>query len=474
MWRRAIVLLLFGGVLATQIAFIPANADYEPCGPWCREYDLVVVGSEIEGVLLAKAAKDEGLDVLILDPREAAGGQLIQGQMIVLDEPRDKNRKSLVQGEIKKLYDGYNRKEIRDEEEFRRYFDRVIRNIPIRNGIDIRSIEAREVEGNHVVESLSYVARDGYTYKVKADYWVENTDFNALARFLDVHRIPGVETVYKSAAPDYMAATMMLKFKKVNWSKLHAEVLKDYPLSNVETKYGPNTYVDWNFATGFSNVTANYVPQDSQLMLRGINATDQLDGEVVMNALLIFDVDPADPESVQRAMDKARKEAPLILDFMRQNIPGFSNAELNGFPDYLYIRDYNRFETAYVLNFTDVMKGTMFWDNVSIGGYPVDLQGTRNVPSGINLGKPDRYGIPLRSFLLKSYDNVLVAGKNVGATAQAYGSVRIMPNTALAGETIGIILGRESGTKKLRELDARDFERIHRYLSIEYDIRLRK
>lgn len=450
----------------------PSSASVISCGPWCRQYDVVVIGSEVEGILLARAAQAEGMNVLVLDPRPAPGGQLIQGEMQVLDEPRDKNRKSLVQGEMKHLYDEYNAKKIRSSKSFQQYFNKLTQHLPIRNGIRIETVETAVRQDRESIQSLTYVARDGHTYKVKAKYWVENTDFNALTSHLKVQRIPGVETVFKSEKPDYMAATLILKFKNVNWGQLHAAVLKDYPLTNVAKKYGPNTYVDWDFGTGFSNITAKYEPQDEQLMLRGINSTYQQNGEVVMNALLIFDVDPSDPKSVQSAIRKAKEEAPHVLAFLRKNIPGYSKAELNGFPEYLYIREFNRFETDYVINYKDVMSGKMHWDNVSIGGYPVDLQGTKSHPYGITLGKPDRYGIPLRSFLLKGHDNVLVAGKNVGASAQAYGSVRIMPNTALAGETIGIILGREKG-RDLRSLTASDFERIHKYLRTEYNINIR-
>ncbi|MDT9726826.1 FAD-dependent oxidoreductase [Xylanibacillus composti] len=451
---------------------LPSGASAPSCGPWCKQYDVVVIGSEVEGILLAKAAQDEGLQVLVLDPREAPGGQLIQGEMLVLDEPRDKSKNSLVQGEIKRLYDGYNNRKIRKLQSFQKYYAGLTKQLPMRNGIRIESVETTVRNGYESIQSLTYTARDGHAYKVQAKYWVENTDFNALTSHLKVKRIPGVETVFKSKSPDYMAATMILKFKNVNWGQLHDAVLKDYPLTNVAKKYGPNTYVDWNFGTGFSNITAHYKPQDEQLMLRGLNTTYQQNGEVVMNALLIFDVDPSDPESVRSAMDKAMKEAPHVLAFLRKHIPGYSKAELNGFPEYLYIREFNRFETDYVINYKDVMSGRMHWDNVSIGGYPVDLQGTKSSPYGITLGKPDRYGIPLRSFLLKEYDNVLTAGKNVGATAQAYGSVRIMPNTALAGQTIGIILGRERD-KPLRSLSATDFERIHEYLKRDYKIKIR-
>jgi hypothetical protein len=47
------------------------------------------------------------------------------------------------------------------------------------------------------------------------------------------------------------------------------------------------------------------------------------------------------------------------------------------------------------------MSSKMFWDDVSIAGYPIDMQGTKANKWGTQLGKPDRYGMPLRSFELK-------------------------------------------------------------------------
>lgn len=434
-------------------------------------YDVVVIGSELQGVLLAKSARDLGLDVLILDPRSKPGGELIQGQMIVLDEPNDNKQRSLVQGELKQLYADYKAGKVRKLASFEKFYQRQIRDIPLKSGITIEDVDIAEKDDKKMIKSLTYRNKNGTKFTVQSEYWVENTDFNALTVKLGGERIPGMESIYNGKKPDYMAATYMLKFKNVNWSKLHQAVLQDYPLTNVRKKYGANTYVDWDFAAGFSNITFEYKPRDSQLMLRGLNATYQKDGEVIINGLLVYDVNPSDPKSVETAVKKSKAEAPYILKYLKKNIPGFANAELNGFPEYLYIRDYNRYETEYVLDYPDLMSGRMFWDNVTIGGYAVDLQATRIVKKGVGYGKPDRYGIPLRSFTLKSYDNVLVAGKNVGATIKAYGSARIVPTTALAGQTIGIILGRElKQGKRLNELTPTDFKRIHKYLEKDYGI----
>lgn len=466
------VIILQGTDPLTGASSASAQTETPKCGQGCSRYDVVLIGSEIEGVLLAKAAHDSGLSVLILDPRGKPGGELIQGQMLVLDEPNDNRKRSLVQGELKPLYDGYKAGKIRKLPAFERFYGRLIQGIPLRSGIAIEGVDIVPQGKGKSLKSLTYRARDGKRYTVEAGYFVENTDFAALTSKLGNKRIPGMESIYGGKKPDYMAATYMLPVKNVNWNKLHQAVLEDYPLSNVQEKYGPNTYVDWHFATGFSNLTFKYKPRDSHLVLRGLNATYQKDGEVIINSLLIYDVNPADPKSVASAVSRAKAEAPDIVKYLRKHIPGFGKAELNGHPEYLYIRDFDRYETEYVLDYPDLQSSRMFWDNVSVGGYPIDLQGTRAIAKGIGYGKPDRYGIPLRSFELKSYDNVLVAGKNIGAKIKAYGSARVIPTTGLAGETIGIILEHEwkQKHKRLNQLTPADFERIHDYLAKDYGI----
>jgi len=437
-------------------------------------YDVVVIGSEIQGVLLAKEAQAAGLKVLILDPRPKPGGELLQGQMFFLDDVNDNHRNSLVQGEIENLLTAYKRGTIRKAADFRRYYKQKISGIPIQSGIVIDALNIFTTNQNKSLKFMNYHLPDGSSCRIKSTYWVENTDFCALSGKLGVRRIPGMESLYKKkrTKPDYMAATYMLNFKKVQWNVLHQAILGDYPLSKVAQKYGSNTYVNMHIATGMGRITTTYTTHHQQLKLRGLNITNQKNGQAIINGLLIYDVNPADPSSVQNAITIARTEAPSILNFFRLHIPGFAHAELGEFPEYLYIRDYNRYETEYVLDYPDLMGNTMFWDNVSLGGYPVDIQGSRAIPLGIGYGKPDRYGLPLRSFELKDYDNVLVVGKNIGATIKAYGSARIMPTTALAAQTIGIILGQERD-KLLRDLNKTDFKRIHEYLEHEYRIILR-
>lgn len=475
MKKSKLVTILVISILLAQIflpndAAIPHAAAADPARP-----DVVIIGSEIEGMYLARAAKDEGLSVLILDPRERPGGQLLEGEMLFLDEPMGDGGQTLLQGRIAGLFADYKKGKIRKIEDFRAYFQELVNGIPLESGITITDVDIRQQPdgSGRFVDAITYRTKTGTEKTVYPGYVVENTDFAALTSRLGLARIPGMETIIPTpdGSPDYMAASFMLKYKNVDWRTFQREVMS-LSKAQREQKYGSETTVTDTFTWGFARVGDSYQTGRDDWFLRGLNIVNQLDGEVLINALLVYGVDPADPESVEQALAEGRSQAQKILDHLRKSLPGWSRAEINGYPSYLYIRDFDRYETEYVLQGTDLMSGTMFWDNVSIGGYVIDLQGTIHNKWGQRKGNPDKYGMPLRSFLPKNYRNVIVAGKNVGASAVAYGSARIQAHTALAGEVIGIMLGRIKGEYQLSDMTPERMKQLHEYIREKYGIRL--
>lgn len=461
------------GTLSTPppVSSTPGNTPNVAPTPSTDRADIVIVGTEMEGMYLARAAADEGLKVVVLDPREAVGGQLLEAEMLFLDETKDDQGKSLVQGRIKQLFDGFKSAKIRKKSEYVRYFDTLVHGIPIESGVTLTKVNAGTGKlTSQAVQSVSYQTKDKTTKTIEAQYWVENTDNGTLAGKLNVTRMPGLEAFYGQHNVEYMSAGIMMKFKGVDWARFSSS-FNALTAEERSKKYGGG-YVNDSFAIGLVGMTNAYKATNPRLFLRGLNAVNQRDGEVLINALLVYTIDPADPKSVAEGLELGKKELPLIRDHFRKSIVGWEHAELNGFPDYLYIREYNHYETDYVLKPSDMLGASMFWDNVSIAGYPLDLQGTSANKWGIEMGRPDKYGMPLRSFLLRNYDNVILAGKNVGSSAIAYGSARIQPNTGLAAESIGVILGQIQGKKKLRELKEDDMKPLHAYLESKYQIRL--
>lgn len=422
--------------------------------------DVVLIGSELEGMYLARAAADEGLTVRVLDPMAQPGGQLLQAEMQFLDAVLDDSGKGklIAQGRVKDLMTGFRSGKIRKQSEFTAYYNELADGIPIASGIRIVEVAHEPgLNGQPKIVSVTYRDQNGTLRKIEADYWVENTDHAALVGKLGVDRQPGLEAFYGSPGIEYMSAGIMMKFKNVDWAAFQ--------------KQGYST-VNESYAVGVVGITKQYTASNDRLLLRGLNAVNQRDGEVLINALLVFQIDPADEASVAEGLELGKKETEKVLAHFKTHMAGWKNAELNGFPNHLYIREYNHYYTDYVLQVSDVLSGRMFYDNVSIAGYPLDLQGVMHVKWGIEMGRPDKYGMPLRSFLLRDYENVILAGKNVGATAIAYGSARIQQNTSIAAEAIGAIIGYLDGSKKLKELQPADWPALHDYLQQAYELKL--
>jgi len=460
--------LILSAFERTEAGVISANAKS------AVETDIVLIGSEIEGVYLARAAQKEGLSAIILDPRDQPGGQLIQGEMLYLDEPYASGGKSQLQGSIRTLFDDYKNGKIRKTGEFKHYFDSLVEGIPIESGIALTAVHAEKDPDpdtyEKTVRSVDYRTKDGKTKTIYAKYFVENTDFAALSSKLGLQRIPGIEAIF-GGEKDYMAASMMMKFRNVDWDRF-LNVVSDMSKQEIAQRYGGETAITDTFAWGFKKVAEKHASSNENVFLRGLNIVNQRDGEALINALLVFQADPSNDASINRSIALGRRETELILPLLRRELPGWEHAEINGYPNYLYIRDYDRYETEYVLQAADLMGGRMFWDNVSIAGYPIDLQGTKERKWGEMREVPREYGIPLRAFIPKGYSNVIFAGKNIGASAQAYGSARIQANTALAAEVIGILLPRIGPDQSLADIPQPQMSAFQDDVKTKYGISL--
>lgn len=104
-------------------------------------------------------------------------------------------------------------------------------------------------------------------------------------------------------------------------------------------------------------------------------------------------------------------------------------------------REYRRFKGDYVLNQNDLERQTEFADNVTFGGWSIDLHPPEGMYAADYTSKhlnPDGvYQIPYRSLYSVNVDNLLFAGRNISATHIAFGSSRVMATCASVGQAAG-------------------------------------
>lgn len=180
----------------------------------------------------------------------------------------------------------------------------------------------------------------------------------------------------------------------------------------------------------------------------------------------VFGVDGTDERSITAGIIDARRRMPEYQRYYNEYLPGYKDAKIIATADVLGIRETRRIVCEYMMTLDDYLRQADFEDEIGRYCYPVDVHASRPdedsrysglYENGYERGKS--YGIPFRSLLPKKTENVIVAGRAIGAEREMMGSVRVMPACYLTGQAAGTAaaMAAVSGTG-IRSLDIRELQ----------------
>ncbi len=171
------------------------------------------------------------------------------------------------------------------------------------------------------------------------------------------------------------------------------------------------------------------------------------DGTAGGNIGHIFDNDPLDEDSLTKAMMWGRKSMLEYIWFYRKYIKGCENVRLIGTGAILGIRESRRTMCDYMLSISDFMTRADFADEIGRYCYPVDihimntekdeLERFRQEYENMRYKSGESYGIPYRSLVAASWDNLLTAGRCMGTDRKMEASIRVIPGCFITGEAAG-------------------------------------
>jgi hypothetical protein len=228
-----------------------------------------------------------------------------------------------------------------------------------------------------------------------------------------------------------MPATLMFRVADLDWS-----VITAVAQSHRRGRQPSGAYR--GYVWGFRELMRDYHPTDPRLSAQDLNIGRMDDATAFINSLQVYDVDGTDRASRVDAYARAKHEIPNLVTYLRERIPGFSQARLVEVAPELYIRESRHFEGLYRLSARDIRAQTRFWDRIAAASYPIDLH--QYVPGERYQYVPVRhpYTIPLRSTITARVDGLFVASRCFSATFDAAGSARIIATTAAMGEAVGV------------------------------------
>ena len=397
---------------------------YAQVTPGSSSYDVVVVGSEPEGIMTAVAAAESGARTLLITEDASLGGLFVLGEMNSLDL-----RSSPVlyqQGLFERWWQAVGRGHSFDVGRAEQTFVAMLRDA----GVTVRT----------AAPALLPVVQDGYVIGVRvaggsntaggviqAPQIVDATADMTFGAAAGVGYHVGFGAV---GYPERMADTLVFRIDGIDWAELQAGIsMRGRSYATVD---------DWVAWGHFGGYPAAYQPVEEGLRLRGLNLGKQEDGSVLVNALLIYGIDPFNPESLEEGKARAEREAPRIVEYLKKELPGFDNAYLGGVAQHLYIRETRHLDALCTLSVDDVLNNHVTSEDVAAGGYPLDVQTLTPFDSGYVLGTPYIYGVRLCSAVPRELEGLWVVGKAAGYDPLAASSARVVPFGMALGEAVGV------------------------------------
>ncbi len=240
--------------------------------------------------------------------------------------------------------------------------------------------------------------------------------------------------------------TLMFRVGGVNWAAVMAYLTEH--ASEVQHGQGAHGEIDvrWlqglpirGFA-GFRELVAQArergewsIPRDRLLVFEGVRPN-----EAVVNTTRVVGRVGIRGTDLAQAEIEGRRQAYEVMTFLQRRVPGFEGAYLLETPAQIGVRETRRILGDYVLAQADILGGVKFPDAIACGAYPIDIHDptsmhlvTKRLPAG------EYYTIPYRCLLPRGLDNVLVAGRCISATHEAFAAFRVSAIVMAIGQAAG-------------------------------------
>ena len=211
-------------------------------------------------------------------------------------------------------------------------------------------------------------------------------------------------------------------------------------------------------------IAAGDLTVEDHLYWQMFNIPGRNDSIAFNNPEFFEDLDGTNPDTLTKTQVAGKKAIYRQLAFYKKYMKGFENAYIADIAAMVGIRESRNITTEYVLTGADLLSRKKFDDAFCQSNYPVDIHGyTLEFVSRFKPAEDARpyYEIPYGSLVVKGFENLLVAGRCLGAEFLAQSSLRIQPCCRSAGEAAGIAAALALDAKiPAREVDGRKVRKI--------------
>ncbi len=407
--------------------------------------DICVVGGGPAGVAAAVSAARNGARVCLFEKEQCFGGAATAAKVPAFMRFSD-GVNFLAEGigrEIfNKLYGECDYTPIEfsiSAEKLKRIYDEMVTEAGIDFLFETTLLDINAEDG--VVSSAVFKGKEKL-FAVKAKYFIDATGDGFLAAAAGADFEKGDEEGHM------MPATLCSVWGDIDWNRVVVELGKDPDNrclkqafeDNVFTVKDPGLPGMWRFSRHYGGGNIGH----------------------------IFGVDGTDEKSITDGIIQARKRMPEYEYYYNHYLEGYENAVVLMTGDILGIRETRRIVCDYMSKMDDYINHAVFDDEIGRYCYPIDIHSydidsdegfNKLYEKGYGIGKS--YGISYRSLLPKKLNNVITAGRCIGAERAMMGSMRVMPCCFITGMAAGTAAALASRNgEELRKIDIKELQEM--------------
>lgn len=444
-----------------------------------KDYDVIVSGGGMSGVVSAIASGRMGAKTLIVDRNGYFGGSLTEagvGPMMTFFAGENQVIQGIGEEIIQRLKSkGYSPGHVLDTTNYISYvtpfsaegmklvLDELIQeaNVDVLFHTYLIDVETSDDTINSVV-----VANKDGVIRIKSKIFVDATGDGDLSARANVPFKMGRE---EDGATQPM--TMNLKVYNVDTDKIRQEALNNpdkYPRLYRDISVMKNTeilsFVGFNEEFKRAKAAGEInIPREDILFFETNNP-----GEFIMNTTRIINKNGVDATDITEAEMEGRKQCAELYDFLVKHIVGFENAKIALTGPSIGKRGTRQIEGVYTLQADDVSSGRKFESVIAHSGYPIDIhnpkgEGTTSVTKGVDEASLNKnfdrkvfdhyYDIPYEIMITPQYKNLLVTGRCVSASFEAQAAIRTTPTMTALGHACGVAAALAVASDNVHNVD---------------------
>ncbi len=390
------------------------NIDFQRNLEVTGEYDVLVCGGGLSGVVAALAAARDGARVGLLEYTGKLGGVSVTGQLGAVSGQHMKGEK-VVAGILPEIISRCQSRDGVNDDGWCAVFDPETLNSVLLEMLDEAGVDLQlytpvtgAIRDGEKIE-YAVISGKGSLSALKAKLFIDATGDG------DFAYAAGCEYEYgREEDGQVQSATLVFRIGGVELDKMppNSEITKLW------LEVGPKD-----------------VPTDHAAIkfIRHPGTT----GEVIINMTHILRFDGTSTRELTRARQEGTVQCEKVLEFFRQNITGFGTAYINCTAENIGTRETRRFIGDYLLTVDDARGGRDFPDQIARCWWSIDVHNPIGMHEGSMYSLDKSFGIPYRCITPKGVKNIYMAGRPISADHLAFSAVRIASTCLAIGEAAG-------------------------------------